>query len=160
MISLLDEISGLKVLDVTNSSEVLAQVEVLVVLFEISGDHGEGHEDEAQEESGIKSHLRLNMGRVLKTVTLAKEVVLVEGAQEEISFGWHSESVELVFVIAKTNGSLSESTLGSLRQVRAIDLGGSEQLNSLKIVSSHLVLVFFHHGAESRLLKVSQHIFY
>ncbi len=66
---------------------------------------------------------------MLQAVAFAENLSLVKVLHQEVVLAGESEGVELVLVVAQTNGSLSEGGLGGARQVRAIHFGSSKQLH-------------------------------
>ena len=54
---------------------------------------------------------------MLDALALAKQVFMVEGAQEEVVFGGQTEAVEFILIVLQLHGALSVRVGGGMGQV-------------------------------------------
>ena len=108
---LFDEVIGLEA-TVRDRSEVLTQVKQLAIPLEFKEKHGKSGPTETEQNLRVNVHLSAEVWRVLDSMPRAKQVVLVEAAQEEGVLTGQAERIEFVLVVAKSHGSLPEGALG------------------------------------------------
>ena len=124
---LLDKVVSLEAA-VGNFSEVLTQVHHLGVASHVGEEHDDADANQAQQDAVVDVHLRLDVRRVLETVSSTENRMFVEVLQKEGVLTWHSEHVELVLVVGQADRALAEGALGGLWQVGSVHFGPSKEL--------------------------------